>query len=337
VIAVALAVTCLSSLVFLRASVAQAAAGVTNAVASGEIYVLPKGATLADPWTKSPADRGYLHSELTEVILGVKGVSSALALFAGSVILEDAQGQPITARLAPTIGYGVHETSPGGYQYLEGALPSKPSEVALEFSTARLTGLAVGDTTRLVDGGAELSVTVSGIVRYDQELGGTSLVLMDHITALAWFSPTGMVPAFAISPTASQSADDVIKALRVKLGNEVVILTGDQARKQALRELDRYYLEVWAIGLGVIIAIFFLVGSAIYTIIATRARTWAAQFATLEALGATSRQLRTSAVMRGLWDGLVGSLIGLVAGFGLSLIVRLIGGSAGLDLPLGLP
>ena len=71
-------------------------------------------------------------------------------------------------------------------------------EIAVESSTLRASGLAVGDATSVVIGGEVRPVTVVGEIGLGSALAGATVVFVDPATATAAFAPDGTVASISV-------------------------------------------------------------------------------------------------------------------------------------------
>src|SRR3954462_497246 len=242
-------------------------------------------------------------------------------------------GKPIGSSDAPQFGLG-HDASLPQFSPLRlttGRWPVGPRQVALDAGTAADEHFKVGDTVAVSTLGAKRRYEVTGIATFGavNSLGNATMAIWDLPTAQTLLDKKGRFDGISIAAKAGTSPDALIRAVRPLVPASLQIKDAEQ---QAAADADETNVIVKAIryfllGFGAI-ALFvgaFVIFNTLSITVAQRTR----EFATLRTLGASRKQVMRSVVVEGLVIGLLASVVGLFAGFGLAKLLTAVGG----DLP----
>ncbi|MGN6128989.1 MAG: ABC transporter permease, partial [Nocardioidaceae bacterium] len=217
-----------------------------------------------------------------------------------------------------------------------GRLPHAPREIALDVSTAQKAGYHLGDRVTLATAGTPPTIRARlvGLVAFNGGgLGGATLTLFDqrymrdHFFggADAW-SSVALRAAPGVSQTQLASAAQQVlpSGVRARTGDSVV--TANKAQLDKVLGFLNTFLLVFA-GISLVVGTFLIVNT-FSILVAQRSR----ELAMLRALGASRRQVNASVLTEAVVVGLVGSTVGLGAGYLLALGLRALFGAFGLDL-----
>src|SRR3954447_3634824 len=242
-------------------------------------------------------------------------------------------GKPIGSSDAPQFGLG-HDASLPQFSPLRlttGRWPAGPRQVALDAGTAADEHFKVGDTVAVSTLGAKRRYEVTGIATFGavNSLGNATMAIWDLPTAQTLLDKKGRFDGISIAARQGTSPDALIRAVRPLVPASLQVKS---AAQQAAADADETNVIVKAIryfllGFGAI-ALFvgaFVIFNTLSITVAQRTR----EFATLRTLGASRKQVMRSVVIEGLVIGLLASVIGLFAGFGLAKLLTALGG----DLP----
>jgi len=220
-------------------------------------------------------------------------------------------------------------------QMAAGSLPVRPGEIAV----SERVGASVGDvfpvTTYDADGNqATTDVTVTGVV----DLGGDpSAGLFGRAFATAaqaqeWSAyPTELRIAGSSGADRSALADSVRTALA---GEGVVVRTGPEEAEHAAAALTGDTEWLTAILLVFATVAVFVAGLVIANTFAVLLAQRTRDLALLRCVGATARQVRHSVLAEAALTGLAASVLGVLAGIGLSAAVSAIVASTDSPVPL---
>lgn len=299
----------------------------------------------------APADNsgGGLPLDLGNTLAGVDGVAR-VNISTETTVVVSRDGSTLQTGGAPSFAMAWYppdrQVGPSA-TVVEGTEPRGDGEVVVNSSAARDHGITVGDRLTVVDVGGVHDLTVSGIYDIDIDGGGFLGLMMEEPAYVSTFTDGRTASGFSLSaqPGVSQEqlAGEVSAALRTGTdtgagtgtgsGSAAQVKTGDQvAEEQAASVNDalsfvNYFLV--AFGLVALVVGTFIIANTFSMIVAQRTR----EFALLRSLGVSSGQLTGSVVTEAVVVGILGSLLGVAAGAGLTKAIYAVIGSTGAGLP----
>ena len=266
----------------------------------------------------------------------VEGARAAnVSARASSVIMTGSDGKPIQTGGAPAQGLPFYEEPEAvgpPATFTEGNPPRGPDEVAVNSTAAERGNVGVGDRVTVVTGSDRADVTISGVYEIDGDVAGWMGVLFtadrwmelytdgEHVGRVTLAAEDGVGPEALRDRVAAEFPD-----LEVDTGAELAERDSEQI-SQALGFVN-YFLVAFGL-IGLLVGTF-IISNTFSMLVAQRTK----EFALLRALGASRGQLTGSVVMEAVIVGLVGSLLGVAAGFGLSQVLYLAMGAFGFDMP----
>ncbi len=343
VLAVALGVAFVAGTFALRTMMSDTFHGIVDAQAPADAYVrgaepLPGGAGASGGVGEA---RTPVPLTLADDLADVDGVRLALPDVSGPVVLVGADGTAVQSTQAPSIGIATDPRDPS-LQVVDGRVPAVAGEVALEEATLASSGLAVGDRTRVVLGGAVTDVEVVGEVSAGGPLAGATLVFLDRDTGVATYAPDGTVATVAVYAQDGVDEDALTAAVAAALpdvpgGADAEALTGSVLRADLQADVDQMlgfvttFLLVFAL-----VSLFvgaFLIANTFQMSVRQRVR----EFALLRAVGASPGQVFAVVVGQAVVVGLVGAALGVLGGLGLVSVLRVVLERVGMDLAGDVP
>ena len=239
-------------------------------------------------------------------------------------------GKAVGAEGAPQFGLGNDASQPqfSPLQLKTGQWPQGPQQVAIDADTAAAENFSVGDTVAVSTLGTKREYELTGIASFGgvDSLGGATIAIWDIPTAQTLLDKEGRFDGISIAAKEGTSADELIGAVRPLVPASLEVKDSEQQAAADASETNvivnaiRYFL----LGFGAI-ALFvgaFVIFNTLSITVAQRTR----EFATLRTLGASRRQIMRSVVIEGLAIGLLASVVGLFAGFGLAALLTTLGG-----------
>lgn len=222
---------------------------------------------------------------------------------------------------------------------VDGTSPRGPDEVAVNSTAAESHDLTVGQELTVVDTSGSHPVTISGIYDIDIDGGGFLGLVMDEPAFVDTFTDgtTGNEFSLAAAPGTSPEAlasqvSDSLAADHPELG-DVDVKTGAQVGEEQAAQIDEAlsFVNYFLIAFGLIALVVgtFIIANTFSMIVAQRMR----EFALLRSLGVASNQLTVSVVFEAVIVGIIGSLLGVLAGIGLTQVIYAVIGSTGAGLP----
>ncbi|HWT24362.1 MAG TPA: FtsX-like permease family protein [Solirubrobacteraceae bacterium] len=239
-------------------------------------------------------------------------------------------GKPVGSDGAPRFGLGTDASQPqfSPFKLTAGTWPEGPGQVAIDAGTAAAESFEVGDTVAVSTLGAKRRYELTGIATFGtvDSLGSATMAIWDLPTAQTLLDKQGRFDGISVAAEEGVSPDELIGAVRPLVPASLEVKDAEQQAAADAEETNvivnaiRYFL----LGFGAI-ALFvgaFVIFNTLSITVAQRTR----EFATLRTLGAARKQVMRSVVVEGLVIGLLASVIGLFAGFGLAKLLTALGG-----------
>ena len=278
-----------------------------------------------------------LDEALVDEVAEVDGVAAAIGLVEGIAPLIGPDGDRIGGNGPPTLGFSW--AGEGGPLTLrEGRAPQGPDEVVIDVTTLTEQGFELGDTVTilLARGPTEFTIVgASGFGEEDNLLGATTASFtLDRAQEV--FDKQGRVDQVAVAAEDGVATLDLVAALEQVVGSDdVEVVSVDEQIALQTAELSAglafldYVLLSFA-GVSLFVGAFLIVNT-FSIIVAQRMR----EFALLRAVGASAAQLRWLVMIEAALIGVVGGTVGLLAGIGLSELLRAAFGVLGAPFPDG--
>ncbi len=273
-----------------------------------------------------------------ETILKVKGVSAAVGDMQSYARVIDKDGKPIGQDQGPpTFGGIASESSAGLWKVEDGRLAVGPKEMMLDRETAEKGKFEIGDTVRVNALSGTREFLLVGIANYGDvsSPGGATFALFDQPTASEFLLKPGFVDAFLIKGDGTLSDEELAKAIDAALPADAKLetLTGAEITEETTSQIKTVlgffttFLTAFsyiALGIGCFV---------IYNVFSITAAQRQRESALLRAIGASRRQVTISLLVEALIVGVLGSVIGFVAGIGLSRALSALLNAIGLEIP----
>lgn len=279
-----------------------------------------------------------IPAEILDDVKAVPGIGNAAGTVQGFAQFIDADGDPVGGQ-APTFGFswvpGAEDLSV--LTIKEGRPPAAPSEVMMDAGTAAMNDFTIGQEVDviLVTGTERFEIVgFAGFGEEDNILGAT-LAIFDEPTAFRVFDSPGEYASISAVGDGSVAVETLVDRVDDVLpdGFEAVSAEtqgeDDQAEFQEAIGFLNTALLVFA-GIAVLVG-GFIIYNTFSIIIAQRMK----EMALLRAVGATNRQVTRMVVVEAILVGLVASAIGVIAGVGLTWLIRSGFDAAGVGFPQG--
>ncbi|MBK4140357.1 FtsX-like permease family protein [Corynebacterium macginleyi] len=243
--------------------------------------------------------------------------------------LEAFQTRSGAARLAAY--YSTDNTVGGVSELTEGKEPNATGEVTINSSAAEKYDISVGQTLLVVHPDSQDEVRVTGIVKSPVEQGDNIDLHMAEADYLQRFGdPSQLKVSAADGVDAIRFVDDLNDKFDIKAeSGERLAEQTSKTMTEALKFVN-YFLV--AFGMIALLVGTFIIANTFSMIVAQRIK----EFALLRALGASRRQITNSVVVESVIVGLLGSLVGVVAGVGLVAVIKAVMGANGMEIGGGL-
>ena len=276
--------------------------------------------------------------ELLEEVRGVDGVAEAYGEVQGLAQVLDAEGQPASpGNGPPPLAFGAPETEElAAFDLFSGRYPEAAGEIAIDAGTAERLELQLGDSVQVIATGPVQEQQLVGTIGLgdNESPTGGSLVLFDPATAFELYGADGysQLSVVANEGVEREALADTVAAA---VGDDYEVLTGDELAASVTAEVTTFLgffttaLLVFA-GVALLVGAF-LIANTFAIVVAQRTR----ELALLRAVGASRRQVVGGVMGEAFVLGLVGSAVGLAAGFGLAAGLRALLSTVGASLPSG--
>jgi putative ABC transport system permease protein len=239
-------------------------------------------------------------------------------------------GKPVGSGGAPQFGLGNDASQPqfSPLKLKTGQWPQGSRQVALDAGTAAGENLRVGDSVAVSTLGAKRRYTVTGIATFGEvnSLGDATMAIWDLPTAQRLLGKQGRFDGISIAAKGGTSPDELVRAVQPLVPASLQVKDSEQQAAADSEETNvivnalRYFL----LGFGAI-SLFvgaFVIFNTLSITVAQRTR----EFAMLRTIGASRKQVMRTVVIEGLVIGLLASVVGLFAGFGLAKALSALGG-----------
>lgn len=271
-----------------------------------------------------------------DAIRAVDGVEALnVGARASSVIMTGSDGKPIQTGGAPAQGlpfYEEPESVGPAAAFTEGNPPRGPDEVAVNATAAERGGVGVGDRVTVVTGSDRADVTISGVYELDGDVAGWMGVLFPLDKWMKLYTDgehVGRVTLAAADGVSPEELRDRVAAAFPDFEVDTGAALAERDSEQISQALGFVNYFLVAFGLIGLLVGTFIISNTFSMLVAQRTK----EFALLRALGASRGQLTGSVVMEAVIVGLIGSLLGVAAGFGLSQLLYVAMGAFGFEMP----
>lgn len=304
---------------------------------AGDVVVRASGSTGLEQGPGRP-----VPASVVEAVAAVPGAARADGNVADmSTFVISTKGKLIGGQGAPGLAFN-HTGGPAAHgvepsRLTSGRWPTADGEVALDAVTARNAGYHLGEQVRFVSAGSE--ATFEGtLVGIHEPVGGGSLMgasvtVMDTASAQRLYQQ-GADTFTDIWVTAEKGTSQMELRRQVAkvLPDGFEAVTGDWLSDEMAGEIQRglsfitTFLLVFA-AVSLVVGTFLIINT-FSILVAQRSR----ELALFRAIGASRRQVSRSVLFEALVVGLIGSTVGLAAGFGLAQLIKVLFASFGLDI-----
>lgn len=245
-------------------------------------------------------------------------------------------GKAIDNNGAPTFGIGVDTTQPrfNPLTLETGRWAAAPDEVVIDPDTASNEHFAVGETIGVASNGPVQRFRIVGVAKYGdvESLGGATFAVFTIPTAQKLLHLDGFT-AISVAAKDGVSQQKLVSELKRAVPGTAQVRSADEQARRDKKGIDSMisWIRGFLLGFGGI-ALFvgaFVIFNTMSITIAQRTR----ELATLRTLGATRRQVLRSVVLESAALGVLASVLGLFAGFGLARGLSSLFNAVGAGLP----
>jgi len=284
-------------------------------------------------------ERQRIADSLTAEVAKVPGVKTAESSVLGFARVIGKDGTPVgkEGNGPPNFGSSIAGEGETFWKISQGRLPANGDEVALDSSTFGKSGYKLGDKVKVVAQAGSRDFTLVGVARYGKTSspGGATFALFDLATAQEFVGKPGFIDAVVVRSDGTQTDEKLAQAIQAALpaDSQTETLTGAQITKENQNAIEnglsffRIFLTIFSfIAMGVACFV-------IYNVFSITAAQRQRENALLRAVGAQRAQVTRAMLLESVVVGVVGSLLGLVAGVGVSFALRGFLGVLGIAFP----
>lgn len=270
-----------------------------------------------------------------EELLALPDVEAGAGVLTAPAAFADSDGAAFATSATGRLWIDDAELNP--LTLSDGQAPAAAGEIAVDVGLAEGEDITVGDEMSLLTSTGPHPVTVVGLTEFGDsdsiDGGGTISVSADDAFGVLTDEDAGYTAYYL---RGSGNDGDLAEAAQEVIGEGLQAQTGEEFREDQRQEAGSF-VQTLKRGLQAFAVLALLVGGfVIYNtfsvIVAQRLR----ELAVLAAIGATPRQLKRTLRLEGLVLGLLGSLLGIAAGYGLTVLLQAILAATGNELPGGL-
>jgi putative ABC transport system permease protein len=283
--------------------------------------------------------RERVPASTIDEIRSVDGVRSVVGTVQGFAQLVKADGTVAAPDgLGVTIGANWVDEDLNPFDLANGHAPRGPTEAVLDKSTAQREGWALGDTFSVLtqDGPHEFTLVGTATMGALEGIPGSSLVATDDATAQALFGQADHYDSVAVAAADGVTSAELAERIDTALGHGTFeVLTGeaDTAAKEDQFQKDVSFFNQFLMAFAYV-SLFvgmFIIYNTFSIVVAQRKK----DMAMLRAIGASRRQLLISVLIESTVVGIVASAAGLAGGVVMSMGLKALLSTVGLDIPTG--
>ena len=206
-------------------------------------------------------------------------------------------------------------------QLIAGATPVGITQVALDSTYAEILGAEVGDQLDFITPDGNATFELAGIIEFPVT-GGAYFVMFDFESAQTLYGKEGLVDSIELTAAPGTDADDMIAAVADVLPEEAEVIDQTALIEQDLEGFNSFIsifrnLLLAFAGIALFVSLFI-----IYNTFAILVNQRLHEIGMLRAIGATSSQVRWAIVVEAFLVGVIGSIAGIVAGLGVSNLIK---------------
>ncbi|QKV92890.1 FtsX-like permease family protein [Streptomyces sp. NA02950] len=304
------------------------------AATSSDVTVSPKNADNGDD-SQATSRIETLPAAQIKRIQGIKGVKKVTGdATSQSITIVNSRKKDIGPDSgAPTIGTNWDPTEHRSVKLTSGRAPRGPTEVMLDADTAKNKKVKIGDELRVITVPGEFRAKVVGLATFQVTNPGSTVLFLDTPSSQRLLlGRTEAFTSFALTAQPGVSNEQLKKNVLADLGPGFKVQTKAEASDEAQDDIGSFldimkYAMLGFAGIAVLVGIFLIVNT-FSMLVAQRTR----EIGLMRAIGSSRQQINRSVLIEALLLGIVGSVLGVLAGVGLAVGLMKIMGNAGLHL-----
>ena len=334
-IAIVLGVAMVAGTFMLTDSIDKAFDSIFTDVRAGSNAVI-SGKTAFDISGDSGSVAPSLDASLLGTVRSLPDVEAAEGSVDGQAQLIRKTGKAIVYGGAPNLGFSIANGASrfNPLTLVDGSWPQQ-GDVVIDKSTAKKEHFKIGQSVGVQAEGPARRLRISGFVRFGSvaTIGGATLSGFALPTAQELFDKRGRLDEIAVAAKPGVSDEQLVRELQANAPPTAQVKTAAQQAADDASDTNSFisFLRGFLLAFGGI-ALFvgsFVIANSLSITIAQRTR----EFATVRTVGASRRQILTSILIEAVVVGVLASLVGLLAGFGLAKALFALFDAVGFTLP----
>ncbi|MFH9608091.1 ABC transporter permease [Streptomyces sp. NPDC017448] len=308
-------------------------------VSSPDLTVLPKAAddNEGQPAAGKPAS---LPASTVQQVAKTEGVERAEgSVYSMAVTVVDSENKNMGSQTgAPTIASNWTKNDLRSMKITSGHAPRGPTEVMIDADTAKKHKLKMGDELRTIAATGDLRAKISGIATFTVTNPGAAVVYLDTATAQKHLLGAPDVFSQILVSAKSGVSDTQLKknvAAALDGSGAYALRTQKEAADANKDDMGAFlgvmkYAMLGFAGIAFLVGIFLIVNT-FSMLVAQRTR----EIGLMRAIGSSRKQVNRSVLVEAVLLGIVGSVLGVVAGVGLAVGLMQLMTAVGLELSTG--
>ena len=260
---------------------------------------------------------GGFDQDVVRKVRGYEGVGSAAPQysFSSSLILEQKNGLPEVRSMRL---FGVEPRSAGlatGFELTRGHFPRSDKELTLDGSSAESAGLGIGDRVTVGTPEGPKKLKLVGLLRIPGgSFGGLAFGMVPLSFGQEVFDKRGQISSIAVEAAEGVSVSDLRNNLNKKLGEGLQVERSETRTQQITGQLQGFRIALLFFAGTALFVGAFLVFNALSMTVLERTR----ELGMLRALGSTRAMIARSVILEAILLGALGSLLGVLFGYGMA-------------------
>ena len=278
-----------------------------------------------------------LSADVIEQLRQAPGVAKLNAVESTTVIAATTDGDPIQTgqgTSTATIYYPPADKVGTAATVVDGREPTGTGEAVVNQNAAEQYGLSLDQELTVVDPQKRETYTIVGFYDDGMTQGPTLSFQLSPDTYKQFYAPDATASRVTLAATEDTTPQQLVDDLRTAFPDlkfDTGEVLAEEATKQIREALSFVSYFLIAFGLVGLLVGTFLIANTFSMIVAQRTK----EFALLRALGASKRQISRSVSIEAFIVGLIGSLLGVVAGAGLVALIKVVMSANDMPLPDG--
>lgn len=291
----------------------------SNTMSSTFSQLFTRAYGAADLVITAAGGTGGFEREVVEEVRGEPGVEYAAPRLSrpSSIVLSRATGSEVPQVQGLRL-FGVEPESAElatGFELAEGRFPESGAEITLDRSTVQSLGLGIGDTLRITTNEGVEEVGLVGLLRAPGgSLGGVSFGMAPLPYVQEIYGKPGEVSGMVVEAESEGAIVPLKTELRQGLGESLEVQRSSTNTRQVTGQLQGFRIALLFFAGTSLFVGAFLVFNALSMTVLERTR----ELGMLRAQGATRAMISRSVILEAAALGVVGSIAGVLLGYGMA-------------------